>query len=504
MKSSVRRFVVVPGINPSRRIVVHNNSLSNILNAATERVLYLKMEGGLVSCPRPSPEIVLKRLSLFRQRLKTRLTSTTPVSLEEFPLQYEGRKRLVYSAAVESLHARPIERCDAYVSWFVKYEKIDATGKDVVVPRMISPRTARYNVVIGRYLKHTEKQLFRGIARVWGETVVAKGLNSSQTASLIAEKWDCYSSPVAVGLDAKRFDQHVSYEMLKFFEHKVFCDWFRSKEFTELISWQLHNVCSGYTQEGSVHAEFDGKRMSGDMNTSSGNCLIMCALVWSYCRAKGVKASLINNGDDCVVFLNSAQLPQFMKGLEPWFLDLGFRMAVETPVHEIEKIEFCQAHPVFVGDGYVMVRNLEASLAKDSVSLVRVDHPDSVAAWLGAVGAAGTALNGGIPVLNSMYRAYERSGIVVPKWAKSYEITGMSYLAHGMNRRGLPVLSSTRLSYYIAFGLLPDEQIMLEQYFDKLSIPRCLPVSPLDRFPDDQPLPSAELVGFATADKLFC
>jgi hypothetical protein len=189
--------------------------------------------------------MVLKRLSLFRQRLKTRLTSTTPVSLEEFPLQYEGRKRLVYTNAVESLYARPIERCDADVSWFVKYEKVDGTGKDDVVPRMISPRTARYNVMIGRYLKHTEKLLFRGIARVWGETVVAKGLNASQTASLIAEKWDSYSNPVAVGLDAKRFDQHVSFEMLKFFEHKIFCDWYHSREFSRLISWQLHNKCSG-------------------------------------------------------------------------------------------------------------------------------------------------------------------------------------------------------------------------------------------------------------------
>jgi hypothetical protein len=173
-------------------------------------------------------------------------------------------------------------------------------------------------------------------------------------------------------------------------------------------------------------------------------------------------------------------------------------------VYEIEKIEFCQAHPVAVEDGYVMVRNLEASLAKDSVCLVRIDHPDSVAAWLGAVGAAGTALNGGIPVLDSMYKAYERSGVVVPKWAKDYGVTGMSYLAHGMNRRGLPVLSKTRLSYYIAFGLLPDEQLMLERYFDNLSIPRCLPVSPIDCFPDDQPLPAAELVGFATSDKAVC
>jgi hypothetical protein len=411
---------------------------------------------------------------------------------------------LVYAAAVKSLLDWPLERCDAFVSWFVKYEKIDGTDKDELIPRMISPRSARFNVVIGRYLKHTEKQLFQGIARVWGETVVAKGLNSGETASLIAEKWNSYNDPVAVGLDAKRFDQHVSYEMLKFFEHKVFCGWYKSKEFSRAIAWQLNNECSGYTQDGSVHAKFEGKRMSGDMNTSSGNCLIMCALVWSYCRKRGVKASLINNGDDCVVFMNRAHLRYFMCELDSWFLALGFRMAVEKPVFELEKVEFCQAHPIFVGDGYIMVRNLEASLAKDSVCLVHVNHPDSVAAWMGAVGAAGTALCGGIPVLDAMYRSYERNGKIVPKWAKDYATTGMSYMAHGMNRRGLPVLDCTRLSYYIAFGILPDEQLFLEQYFDNLSIPKCLPVSPNDRFPDDQPLPLAKLVELAIATKTSC
>lgn len=495
---------MVPGVNPERRIVVHNNSLENMIKAATERVLFLNMGGTLVECPRPSSILVKNRLGLFKQRLLTRLTSTTPVSLEEFPLQYTGRKRLVYSAAVESLYHFPLVRGDAQVSWFVKREKVDGTDKDDLVPRMISPRSARYNVVIGRYLKHTEKLLFRGIARVWGETVVSKGLNSSQTASLIAEKWGSYCDPVAVGLDAKRFDQHVSLEVLQHFEHAVFNGWFKSREFARAISWQLRNVCRGYTPDGVLKAEFDGKRMSGDMNTSSGNCLIMCAMIWTYCRHRGVTASLINNGDDCVVFMNRSHLPMFMKDLDKWFLELGFRMTIERPVFEIEKVEFCQAHPIAVDKGYVMVRNLEASLSKDSVCLVQVNHRDSVAAWLGAVGAAGTAMCGGIPVLDSFYQAYERNGIIVPKWSKHYETTGMSYLAEGMNRRGLPILSKTRLSYYIAFGVLPDEQLLIERYFDKLSIPRSMPVIPDDRFPDDQPPPYAQLVSFATQSKLNC
>lgn len=503
-KQSTRRFAVVPGVNPEERVVVHNNSLQNMIRAATERVLFLRVDGELVNCPRPSPSEVTSCLGLFAQRLLTRLPSTTPVAMCDYASQYTGRKRLVNEAAVASLEMEGLRRRDAYVSWFVKYEKVIGTGKPDLIPRLISPRSARYNVVVGRYLKHTEKLLYRGIAKVWGERVVAKGLNSAETGELIAQKWQQYKDPVAVGLDAKRFDQHISYEILRYFEQPIFNGWFKSEEFRSAFAWQLDNVCNGYTAEGSVHARFQGRRMSGDMNTSSGNCLIMCALVWSYARAVGIKLSLINNGDDCVVFMNRAHLNTFSTQLAPWFLKLGFNIIAEAPVFEIEKIEFCQAHPIFVGPSYIMVRNLAASMAKDAYCLAKIDHANSVTAWCAAVGAAGTAMCGGVPVVDAFYSYYERSGTRNAKWEKAYGATGMTWLARGMTRRGLPILDETRLSYYVAFGVLPDMQRYLEQHFGRMTVPSGSPIHPNESFPVIQPSAFSLAIQQAEEDKASC
>jgi hypothetical protein len=74
-----------------------------------------------------------------------------------------------------------------------------------------------------------------------------------------------------VGLDASRFDQHVSHAALKW-EHSVYNSWFKDKEFARAISMQLINEGTGYTDEGKIKVEVEGCRMSGDMNTSAGNC----------------------------------------------------------------------------------------------------------------------------------------------------------------------------------------------------------------------------------------
>jgi hypothetical protein len=359
--------------------------------------------------------------------------------------------------------------------------------------------------MIGRFLKHTEHILFNGINRVWGEKVIAKGLNAADTGALLARKWRSFKEPAAVCVDASRFDQHVSKEMMEEFEHRVYNSWFRDPEFAKHISWQLVNECRGYTDEGVIKARVNGVRMSGDMNTSAGNCLIMCAMAWAYCSERGLCARFVNNGDDCVFFVERSDLSLLLDGFSDWFLTLGFEMTVEEPVYELEKVEFCQTHPVEVADHeYIMVRNLHSVLAKDSTCLTNIDHPDSVTAWLAAIGQGGTAAFGGIPVLDAFYQMCCRSGKVRDKWAKSYAKNGMFYLSRGMTRRGLPILDVTRLSYYVAFGVLPHEQVLMEKHFAGLSISRGMPIYPSEVFPEPHPLPFCDLVEDAVNNRLTC
>lgn len=158
-------------------------------------------------------------------------------------------------------------------------------------------------------------------------------------------------------MDASRFDQHVSPAMLRW-EHK---QWIKmvpdpdKPKLKKLLDMQLKNKGSAKYGDKKIAYEVEGCRMSGDMNTSSGNVMIMVAMLWTYCQAFCEEFRIVNDGDDSVVILPRAHLKK-LNGIPVWFQRLGFRMEVEKPVDVFEQIEFCQTQPVLTRDGYRMVR----------------------------------------------------------------------------------------------------------------------------------------------------
>lgn len=213
--------------------------------------------------------------------------------------------------------------------------------------------------------------------------------------------------------------------------------------------------------------------MSGDMNTSLGNVLLMTAMVHSYFHKIGVtNFDLINDGDDCVVFFDESNLHHVMKGLQPWFTDMGFTMKCEKPVYELEQIEFCQAQPVFDGEKYIMVRNIRTALAKDCVSIKPLSTPTILRKWLIAVGEGGMSLTGGIPIWQEFYTMLLRSGARLPKGRRPSNLkndptfdTGLRRLCERMGRVYQDIRPETRYSFWLAYGITPDEQIAMEHYY---------------------------------------
>jgi hypothetical protein len=292
-----------------------------------------------------------------------------------------------------------------------------------------------------------------------------KGYNVLEIGSIINGKWESFSKPVAVGIDAVKFDMHVSKEMLEF-EHSVYNSVFKSRELSTILKWQIYNSGVGYCKNGKLRYRVTGRRFSGDMNTALGNCLIMCALVHAYGKERGIPLKLINNGDDCVVFMESRELAKFMHGFEEWFLEFGFRMTVETPVYELEHIEFCQMHPVRTDSGVVMVRNLYKSLAKDTMALVSVENEKSARTWLKAIGQCGASLTSGIPVVQEFYHLLDRQSSKVSNIMQSAQMqSGFSMLSRRMEGGYAPIADTTRVSFMTAFGLTPDEQREYEALF---------------------------------------
>lgn len=471
----IRRIFTNPLLGAPTRYVVHNNTVRNLRRGIFERVLFVMRGGVPTALGEPPKELFKARLSEFKSRLLSHVPPTTPVSREEFAAMYEGRKRTIYEEAVRSLATEGIRPKDANLKTFVKAEKVRITpDKPDPAPRVIQPRDPRYNVEVGRYLKPIEKRLYRAVNTVYGETTVAKGLNSDQRGRVLAQKWEKYRNPVGVGLDATRFDQHVSSTALEW-EHSIYLKCFLSDcrgELKTLLGWQgTKRLNQGYgsASDGSVKYQVSGKRMSGDMNTALGNVILMCAMVYAYLKEIGVDASLLNDGDDCVLIFEREHLGR-LDGLRGWFAAMGFDMKVEAPVYDLEKLEFCQCQPIWVNGQYRMVRCLRG-LSKDNYSIVPWDSERDMRGWLMAVGECGLSLSSGIPIYQEFYGLYVREGVKTGVHKHPVMTSGMTMMAQGMVHQYAAPSARTRFSFWLAFDVTPDEQIAREKLYQELTLP---------------------------------
>lgn len=455
-EGKLRSVRILDGYGSGVHYGVHNSSVNNLIRGVAERVLYLSEDGCLKPCRKPKPKM-FARMSGLRDRLVACLVPTAVVKRQDYPDLYHGRKRGVYQRAYESLLVRGIRPSDAYVSTFVKAEKVNFSAKGDPAPRVIQPRSPRYNLEVGRYLKCFEKEICNGFRRLFGYEVVLKGRNADGTAAALRKNWEEFNDPVAVGLDASRFDQHVSKEALEL-EHSVYNLVFRSKELARLLGWQLRNKGFGRVGETLVKYEVEGCRMSGDINTGMGNCLLMSLLVLNYFEEAGIHARLANNGDDCQVFCERSDLHK-LDGIEEYFTDMGFKLVREPVVDVFELVSFCQAQPVWVGSAYRMVRDPWTAMSKDCVSLLPWDDLKQFNIWRDAIGTCGANLTRGVPVWESFYRAINNG--------TGQELKGGAVYDSGFGRMSRGVVSAevndaSRVSFYRAFGITPGLQLAME------------------------------------------
>lgn len=468
------------GYGSGAKYGVHNSSPCNLVRGIAERVLYLAEGGELRPPPRPASG-VFDRLRSIRNRLLRSLRPTPVVAVEDYPQLYNGRKKKIYERAVESLLSKEIRRADSYVSTFVKAEKVNFTAKPDPAPRVIQPRSPRYNVCVGRFLKPFEHEVVSGFRRAFGYSVVCKGMNADQVGEQLYDNWQQFQDPVAVGLDAHRFDQHVSREALEF-EHSIYNSVFRDPELRRLLRWQLTN--RGFGRIGDFLAQYttDGCRMSGDINTGLGNCIIMSLLVLNYFEEHAITARLVNNGDDCVVICERRDLHK-LDQLTPYFLEFGFRLAREPTVDIFERIVFCQAQPVKVGGRYRMVRDPWTAMSKDCVSLLGWDTEEQFETWRSAIGTCGHELTRGVPVWEAFYIALKGRTGRVGGIERVYD-SGLGYMASGV-RQDARCDPETRYSFWLAFGITPDLQIAMEESYPEVvyTTPCPMTLSQISEFP---------------------
>lgn len=448
---------------------VHDNSLNNLIRTLENRVMSYK--GTEIDQNLPDVE-ACRQLRATMNKLV--LHPVTKLSTPQFLNCYTGRRRMWYEKAAISLETAPINvdvlKKDARVRTFIKAEKFNFLdkGRDAD-PRAIQPRDPRFLLEAGRYLKPMEKHIYRALDALYGEPTIAKGYNAEQTGEILARKWNSFKEPVALSLDASRFDLHVTQRHLKLC-HDVYLRCNPDPLFKRLLKATLTNNGLATCRDHGVKYQVQGRRMSGDMDTALGNCLLMTVITYTVFRSLVTRHSCLDNGDDVLVIIEKDELHKLdPKKIEESYWHFGFRVKLEKPVHILERIEFCQTQPINRGDQYVMIRKI-TSLAKDVTML---GDPGRFPTWIHGIGECGLSLTDGIPIGPAFYKMLLRLGTRSKRINRDVMWqSGMANLATGMRSKGREVSVAARLSFYVAFGITPVMQRAIEAHYDSVMDPR--------------------------------
>lgn len=472
---AIPRFIgIIDGLCGVAKYCCFDDSIDNAYTAIMERVCYHAVPGGFAPPTVPNLEVVTQMLSGFTEAFKKMIVRTVPVALQVYPeLNYRGRKLRLYQRARDHVLGRTYGNNFGALKTFIKHEKILVKDKRLV-PRVIQPRSPEYNVCVGRYIRQLEHRVYQMIDKLWGGSTVMKGLNCVQQGASLFSAWSSFANPVGIMLDAVRFDQHVSVPMLSW-EHAIYLQFFPPvyrPELEWLLSMQLFNRGTVRCPDGTINYRSNGCRASGDMNTAMGNVLIMCGTMYSYIQSLGIKARLINNGDDCCLIVERGDVDLVRSSITEYYSRLGFIIDMEGTASCLEEVGFCQTHPVYDGRRYVMVRDPRTAISKD-VTIIKRWADKEYAVYLRELGIAGLSAYGNMPIFASFYRCLSRSEVsgAVSEGLRQHVRgpildTGLGRLSEGVDNRGV-ITDSCRTSFAIAFGLSPCVQYHLEGYYDQ-------------------------------------
>lgn len=451
---------------------IPNSDRTTAMHTVLERVFLVKTSEGFDRPPQPTCDCkrrVAKFLKEIRRCAQKRGKSPA-ITGEEFVDSYSGAKRRIYEQALRRLGNEHVKTVDARIKLFVKDEYLKPGG----TPRAIQPRTPQYNIALGRYLKHLEEPIFEGINEVFHNlghrhSTIAKGMNQQQRGATLEQMWSCFDSPVAIGLDASRWDQHVSVDLLKL-EHEIYSYWSEGRasdnlSLNELLRWQLRNRGKYQGTDGQFTYKVNGCRMSGDINTSLGNVVLMCMLMYTYFTEKQINFRLLNDGDDCAIVVDRKDVKKVKESVGEWFLQFGVEMTLDSMGVSLEDIEFCQCHPVRVGGTYVMVPRPTKRLYSDTITTKDVSSKTVYERQLGAVAGCGLAQSSGTPIFQEFYSWLGKNHQVWVPEENSFYYKYRDELVRGMEFRYLDITDDTRISFFKAFNITPSEQLLLEEHY---------------------------------------
>lgn len=386
---------------------------------------------------------------------------------------YTGRKRTMYMNALQDLQLVPFNKRDRFLKSFIKAEKMNDPTKD---PRMIQARNPRYNITLGNYLKSIEHKLYglrgsRCLQKLLPSgRLIAKGMDNYKRAERINEAMQngfvCYS------IDASRFDAHVNQTLLNI-EHSIYLKCFKGdRTLQKCLNYQLVN--HGWTANG-IRYKCPGGRMSGDMNTALGNCLIMVLIVATIMRRLKYKTNqwdMFCDGDDTLIFVSSNDVT-FCSRFCQQFQLAGMSIKIESVAHTIPEIVHCQSKLVTTKIGDKMIPNPWKVLSCALTSNKLFASTKNVGDQLTLLGLCYMSIFNGVPVLQEFATAMLRNGS--GRVPERFNMSGALYRARAQFYSGktlgpVEIIDLARISFEEAFGISWRDQLTLEHLLSKLII----------------------------------
>jgi len=446
----------LPGVyRPLRHATCPHNEEVAIVNRVLKKVPSMTDRG------RQMGWSVVRKLPQYHSDLETP---------EQFLARYSGMKRMRYSKAIEQNAALGLPPWTGKLTMFVKNESLRPSKKVNPDPRAIQFRDANFSAELAFYLKPIEHEIYRTVlhGKHYGVgRVIGKGLNMKKRAALIKRKFDQFEECAVVSIDAKRFDLHVNTDLLQM-EHAYYLKFNNDPEFARLLRQQLINVVT--TRSGFKYTVFGG-RMSGDMNTGLGNCVISLLMFKALVKKLGFKMDLLVDGDDALLFVERQNLNTLSSAIYPHYFEFGMEMEIADVAYTMEDIDWCQTKPVLMGETWMMVRDPVRTLSHVLVS--KKWQPHRQRDYMAAIALCEMSLNRGVPVLQAMSEALWRNSSQNPTvldserkealFSRVLSFNSWEGLVHkGINPS--PISASTRLSFQAAFGIDVSEQMAWELY----------------------------------------
>lgn len=442
-------------------VFIHENCVSNQHIAIVNRVL--GVTPGFQSH-------MAKPLKSSTSLIARHLPRTPEQPIGKFALKYSGAKRARYLRAANDWLENGITRQNAGVTMFVKADRLDPKEKIRPDPRPVQFRDPLYCVDIARFLKPIEKHLYRlTIPSISPYRLIGKGLNQYERASLLIKKCNRFGKFVVLSLDASRYDKHINRTLLRA-EHRVYRKCNSDPHFRQLLKWQ--EVNKGRTASGIKYTT-SGKRMSGDMNTALGNCIIMLAMIIAVFDGSNIKYDILDDGDDCMVICHvddELRARQCIVRMN----DFGMVIKTENVAYTIEDVEWCQSKPVLTARGWKFCRN-PLKVISYALSGTKWKHLNAKGrkTYLRGLAECECILNKGVPVLTAYSEALLRNAGC---GKTTFDTTSGEYFRYVRELRAVksveefvPITMEARLSFEAAFNIPVHVQEIMETNFRQWS-----------------------------------